>query len=241
MAFAIRFGQTNFKEVETQRPDFKGTFKRDLANNSLNKLTYSNLKKELKVMLGLSISVFMILCSVAVTLAIMYLKQLFVDEGKSAFYINVVPPLLNFIAAKFFSISYDYVSRRLNDYENHRSITEFENSMINKIFIFNIFNTFNSFFIIAFVKEDVGSFGSCPDVPSKFSVTSSFGANRACYNELIAYTQTYYIVGFALSFLEILLPAILGILFKKNYPIKRAYEWGDIDMAIEKEWDRASY
>lgn len=231
----------NFKEAETQRPDFKGTFKRNLANNQLNKLTYSNFKKEMKVILGIGVSFFMICCSIAISLGIMFLKNKLVEEKHSAFLVNVVPPLLNFIAAKIFSITYEIVSRKLNDYENHRSITEFENSMINKIFLFNLFNTFNSFIIIAFLKEDTDFFGTCPDTPSKFSVTSSFGVNRSCYNELISYTTTYYIVGFALGFLEILLPAILGIIFKKNYPIKRTYEWGNIDMLVEKEWDRAPY
>ena len=239
--YAIRFGQVDFKEAETQRPDFKGTFKRNLGNNSLNKLTYSNFKKEMKVILGIGVSFFMICCSIAISLGIMFLKKKFVEEKRSALLINAVPPLLNFIAAKIFSITYEIVSRKLNDYENHRSITEFENSMINKVFLFNLFNTFNSFIIIAFLKEDTEFFGSCPDTPSNFSVTSSFGVNRSCYNELISYTTTYYIIGFALSFLEILLPAILGILFRKNYPIKRTYEWGEIDMLIEKEWDRAPY
>jgi hypothetical protein len=36
--------------------------------------------------------------------------------------------------------------------------------MINKIFIFNLFNTFNAFYIIAFVKEESDLFGDCPKV-----------------------------------------------------------------------------
>lgn len=154
----------DFKEAETQRPDFKGTFKRNLADNSLNKLTYSSFKKEMKVIFGICVSFFLICCSIAISVAIMFLKKKLTNENHSAFVINVVPPLLNFIAAKVFSITYEIVSRKLNDFENHRSITEFENSMINKIFIFNLFNTFNAFYIIAFVKEESDLFGDCPKV-----------------------------------------------------------------------------
>ena len=85
----------NFKEAETQRPDFKGTFKRNLANNQLNKLTYSNFKKEMKVILGIGVSFFMICCSIAISLGIMFLKNKLVEEKHSAFLVNVVPPLRN--------------------------------------------------------------------------------------------------------------------------------------------------
>lgn len=191
----------------------------------------------MKMMLGFFISFILICCSVGVTLLLMYFKEFLLDNGVSAFLTNFIIPLLNFIAAKFFSILYDTVSKMLNQYENHRSVTQFEDSLIYKVFTFNIFNNFNSFLVLAFVKIQTNRFGECIETTSNFNVLGNLGENQVCYNELITYVRTFFITGFLLNFLEIIIPALKDYFIGKEFLIKRKYPWGEIDHAIEKEWE----
>jgi len=137
-----------------------------------------------------------------------------------------VPPILNLVAARIFSTIYSFVSEWLNNFENHRTSTEYENSLVYKVFFFGLFNGFNSFIIIAFAK-DVGSiFGECPSEFGKFTSSTIDGYNLACYNELISYVRTFFIVGFFMALLEIILPGLKGYLLKPDFPVQRDYDWG---------------
>jgi hypothetical protein len=89
-----------FEEMEQERPDFKGVFKRNLANTEMNEMTYSSIKKQMRVIFGLSVSVILIVCSVAYTIAVMYLKPWLLDNTDiTDMEVNIVIPLLNFIGA----------------------------------------------------------------------------------------------------------------------------------------------
>ena len=59
--------------------------------------------------------------------------------------------MLNLAQIYVFKYLYQIVSKYLNDFENHRTVTEHEDSMISKLTIFTFFNTYISFFYIAFV------------------------------------------------------------------------------------------
>jgi anoctamin-10 len=50
---------------------------------------------------------------------------------------------------------------RFNNFENHKILSSYENSLIAKIFIFMFVNTFNSFFIIAFMNSYFATLGLC--------------------------------------------------------------------------------
>ena len=59
--------------------------------------------------------------------------------------------VLNTVQIMLFKYIYSYVAQFLNERENHRTNTEFEDSMISKTVIFTFFNSYISFFYIAFV------------------------------------------------------------------------------------------
>lgn len=239
--FGIRYGQLDYEEKEQERPGFNGIFKRDLANSSMNVLVYSKTKRQFKMLFGGLISFIIILLSVAATLLIMYFKTWMLENGVSPTYANIIAPLLNFVSAKLFTLLYDSISKKLNNYENHKSITQFEDSLVYKIFLFNIFNNFNSFIVLAFVKIQTEDFGKCIPHESNFTVLGNRGANQVCYNELISYVQTFFITGFVLNFLELIIPAITKFLNSNDFLLKRDYDWGEIDSVIEKEWQKESF
>jgi hypothetical protein len=55
---------------------------------------------------------------------------------------------------------YPNLADRLTEFENHRTDTDFSNSMTTKLFVFLFVNSYGSFFYIAFVANQVGD-GDC--------------------------------------------------------------------------------
>lgn len=51
------------------------------------------------------------------------------------------------------------VANALSERENHRTDTQYEDSMIAKIFIFQFVNSYASFFYLAFIAQYVGKAG----------------------------------------------------------------------------------
>eukprot|EP01035_Chromulina_nebulosa_P017328 gene17328-22872_t len=50
----------------------------------------------------------------------------------------------------------DFTVKVLNDRENHRTDTQYEDAMVSKIFLFQFVNSYASFFYIAFIAESLG-------------------------------------------------------------------------------------
>ena len=62
------------------------------------------------------------------------------------------------------NIIYGGIAIRLTDYENHRTDTEYEDSLISKTFVFQFVNSYASLFYIAFFKpflQEDPCIGSC--------------------------------------------------------------------------------
>lgn len=65
-------------------------------------------------------------------------------------------PLINTVQIMFMNYVFDIVSRSLTEYENWRTETEFENSLITKVFCFQFVNSYGTMFFVIFFKEMVG-------------------------------------------------------------------------------------
>ena len=46
--FALEYGQMDFEALESERPSYKGTFKRDYGSNHNNKIMHDPIKRELR-------------------------------------------------------------------------------------------------------------------------------------------------------------------------------------------------
>jgi hypothetical protein len=65
---------------------------------------------------------------------------------------SIIAGMINSIVIMVFSTAYRKVATILTDWENHRTESEYENSMIVKNFIFQFVNSYVSLFYIAFLK-----------------------------------------------------------------------------------------
>merc|ERR1712022_95670 len=88
-----------------------------------------------------------------------FLQIQFQDIGIPSEFSATCASVLNTVQIMIFKYLYSFISTSLNDMENHRTQTEFEDSMISKLTIFSFFNSYNSFFYIAFVAGSISVTG----------------------------------------------------------------------------------
>jgi hypothetical protein len=107
----------------------------------------------------------LILIVLAITAGIFVLRIAL--TASSAFVIGgvatggIIAAVVNAVQIQVLNTIYGGVAIYLNDYENHRTDTEYEDALIAKTFIFQFVNSFASLFYIAYVKPFMGATDPC--------------------------------------------------------------------------------
>lgn len=83
-------------------------------------------------------------------LLVSYLPEYVDKDGKMSAIIWA--PILNSVLIMIMSIFYRSVAKKLTNYENHRTASEWEDSLIVKLFLFEFVNSYFSIFLYAFPK-----------------------------------------------------------------------------------------
>merc|ERR1719502_228986 len=79
---------------------------------------------------------------------------------------QILVGMANFTMIEVMNRAYFYLALMMTDWENHPTQTSYEDHLIAKCFIFQFFNSYSSFFYIAFLEGHVQVFGmkdECPD------------------------------------------------------------------------------
>lgn len=259
--YAIFYGMSEFENSENKRPSFEGNFVRDLATNAFNILTFSNWKRNLKKIVIYLVVILIVGISVGFSFLALYIKGKIAlqhiqanepeyEENRSVFLIYGIPGLINFLGIKLIDFYFQKIAVYFNKKENHETLTKYEDSLINKVFIFNFLNLFNSFFIIGFVKEFLlqrkianGEDTSVEDnlLFHCYNTGKNFREDMSCYNEMEGQTWTFFVLAFILNFFEIIIPILSKSCRKKFLGLPRKYQWGKVDEIIENEYHRNSY
>jgi hypothetical protein len=69
---------------------------------------------------------------------------------------SIIATLMNTVVIVVLNMVYQGVAISLNDYENHRTDTQYEDYLISKIFSFQLVNTFAGLTYVSFVKTYLG-------------------------------------------------------------------------------------
>ena len=133
---AIEWGQTDFEEDEIVRPTFVGIRRRSPVDDSLNDIYFHPQSRRFRQAIGYLIS-FLILCVVLGTVAaILYLRYYLrqVIDPDSLFYkgIGSLCSTINAIQIIIFNMIYNKVALWLTKWENQRTQSDFESSLISK-------------------------------------------------------------------------------------------------------------
>eukprot|EP01031_Cornospumella_fuschlensis_P034701 gene34701-42020_t len=150
---ALRWGAIGFEAEEHDRPEFKG---KEAVSHIDGKLSqyFSSRKRGRRVLMSIAATAGLILLVVG-TVAGIYLMRLAVSPEIGDGAAQTLASLSNALLIQFLN------TNALSEWENHRTDTDFEDSLIAKIFIFQFVNSYSSFFYLAFLAERVGD---CPDL-----------------------------------------------------------------------------
>ena len=237
--FAIKYGMTDFEDTENKRPSFQGEYMRDLASSAFNFMHYPSIRRLGTSILTYLVIIIVVVVSIVISGACLLIRRTFRnDEKNDPIVIYFVPALINYLCVKAIEFLYYKVAVFFNRKENHETLTRFEDSLINKIFVFNFFNAFNSFFIIGFIKyiqSESGNnllFGKC------INSSVAFRIHLSCFEELSGQTFSFFVLAFVFNFLEILGPMVWSCFQSKFLGIPRRYAWGKVDYIIDDEFQR---
>jgi anoctamin-10/anoctamin-7 len=160
---AMEWGMHGYENQEVDRPQFSG----DAVDSHVEGTTitwFSPAEATRRVIQSVLLSTAVLLLVMGMIGGIFYFRFWSVHAGAGAITnpvdgSNLGPPMagvMNAVQIQVMNAVYQSLAEAMNDYEYHRTDTAYEDSLIAKVFAFQVFNSFASMFYIAFVKSAVG-------------------------------------------------------------------------------------
>jgi len=150
--FRVEFGMTNFLETETVRAEFSGDWVLSPITGKLEEVFpfWQAVKRKF---ISILCVVMYIACALGAVVAIFVLRATLQHTDLALGSILAIAGVVNGVQIQVFNFVYARISVALNDWENHRTDSEYENFLIGKSFGFKVINTFVTFIYIGFFKR----------------------------------------------------------------------------------------
>ena len=144
---ALKNGMLGFEDSEQYRSEF---VEQDfLYIVGKKELYYSSTRRAGRLFFTFLVVFFMCACVIGTTAAIYIFKSYLYSHSKeSAEMASIVSSVLTAASIQFWGFIYSFLSNTLTDYENHKTDTDYQDSMIAKNFAFSFINAYSSFFYI---------------------------------------------------------------------------------------------
>ncbi|CAM9259913.1 unnamed protein product, partial [Ectocarpus fasciculatus] len=185
---ALHWGTVGFELKEVDRPEFRGKLKKSVINGK-DTVYFPNRIRETYIAQSMAVIASMIMLVIGVVASIYNIRAEVALEsgGQTA---QIVASILNAAQIQIFNFLYTIVADALTERENHRTDTEFEDAMIQKLFVFQFVNSYSSFFYLAFVATSTSAnddakaecSGSDCMIPLSINLLIIFGSRLATGN-----------------------------------------------------------
>lgn len=151
---AMKWGMVDADETEQNRPQFDGipSFSPVTGKPYVFFSRYERLKRALfssAAILGFTLVVIGVIAAIFAIRVAMTVANVIIGSQPIA---DVTSSILIAIQVAVMNAIFDKLAVRLNNHENHRTDTEYEDSLIAKTFLFQFVNSYSSLFYIAFIK-----------------------------------------------------------------------------------------
>eukprot|EP00600_Ochromonadales_sp_CCMP1393_P002315 CAMPEP_0174981828 /NCGR_PEP_ID=MMETSP0004_2-20121128/16120_1 /TAXON_ID=420556 /ORGANISM="Ochromonas sp., Strain CCMP1393" /LENGTH=728 /DNA_ID=CAMNT_0016233643 /DNA_START=101 /DNA_END=2287 /DNA_ORIENTATION=+ len=160
---ALQWGSIDFEEHEVDRPDFRGEWIQSFIDGS--KVRYFPSRTRTVYIRQSTVAIISLVLLVGGLVASIYVLRYELVElwGISEANAQIIASVANAVQIQVLNYVYTFIATALSERENHRTDTQFEDSMIVKLFLFQFVNSYSSFFFLAFVAEAYGdcSHGEC--------------------------------------------------------------------------------
>jgi hypothetical protein len=136
--------------------------------------------------------------------------------------------LVNMAKMLGLQLYFDRIAIHFNNFENHKTPTDYENSFIFKLFIFAFLNFFTAVFQIAFINKNLDAYGCI---------------NDNCFIELQQQIRTVFLILFAKDILIFLLVGLVGAFKRLRLVLASSRDnvWEPINMEMEKQFAKGEY
>ncbi|DAZ96612.1 TPA: hypothetical protein N0F65_000178 [Lagenidium giganteum] len=220
---ALEWGMTSFEDEEVERPEFQGEEITSHIDGS--KTRYFSPQQRFRRVMASLLFIFMLILLVigVVTMIFVFRHMATVQDGAwHDFFtfgevkengtivkpgINLGGPAastLNAVQIMVMNTIYSGMAEKLNNYENHRTDTEYEDHLIGKTFLFQFVNSYAALFYTAFIKPNISS-EKCLPVLAKADPATDPG----CMDELMMGLAIIFILRLTSgNFFEVGLPWI---------------------------------
>ena len=198
--FAVKWGMLDFEDDETIRTEFKGITRCSPVTGQYNDIYYSPIKRLCKTIIGASFSITLIAISIFLVVLFSDLKDKYNEEYEGeplGAWIPTIFSTANAIQILLFNIIHGIMAIKFTNFENHRTQTEHESSLITKTFLFQFFNSYYSLFYLAFMKEKCIGEGENGEL--------SLDSNNSCIFELETQLMMICITGIIKNILEVII------------------------------------
>ena len=148
---AMKWGMIGFEQSEPMRPEFYGVPMFSVVDGKRviffpENIATSRMQKSAVVVVSFVSFV------VGVVASIYVLKFQLTSMFGSSF-AGIVAGVANTVQITLLNWAYQQIAIKMTDNENRRTDTEYADSLISKLFIFQFINSFSSFFFLAFVAQ----------------------------------------------------------------------------------------
>jgi hypothetical protein len=248
---SMEWGTVGFEQEELPRPQFSGIKKPNPVNGRDYIYFPYTAKMRRLVESSMVISVFVLAVLGAVAgifiLKLVLTHMAVLTQGGIGFG-GIIASIANAVVIQVMNAIYGEVAIALTDFENHRTDTAYEDSLITKTFIFQFVNSYSPLFYIAFVKPFIADLDPCvgrspslslsPSLPSLSSPSTHPHLpypllSLSCMGELQTNLGTIFIMRLAVgNITEVGVPAFL-MRMKSKQNRKDQLEQSEIEKAFE--------
>ena len=198
---AVKWGTLGLEDAEPDRPQFVGDEKekRRISPITNQKETYFPPEKRAqRQRFGLCVVFVFIVLLLGCVSFIFFMENLLAEVSWG----STVCSLMQSILIQVMSAIYAVVSTTLNDYENYRTETQYEDNLILKKFLFEMFNNYSAIVFTAFLKNNIMSHG-CSSGNSDFVIG---GGN--CLADMKELLMSIFATRFLLAGATVVVPLI---------------------------------
>jgi len=139
-----------YEEKEAYRPEYEG-------HKALNQITgeleviYPTWRRWISFALSYSVLLVLLVCVFGLMVSIIILRGLLASNSTLG---AVACAFITFLQIQISNWFYAKVAAKMTDWENHRFPTQYNDALIAKSFLFQFFNSYASFFYMAFVASN---------------------------------------------------------------------------------------
>ena len=163
-SYAMKWGMVGYEEEEVVRPQFEGEIKANPVDGKPY-LYFDPVSANARIFVTSMVVVVLTLLVVGIIAFIFYMRILMTrDPSMAVAGVNlggVIASVMNALQIQVFNAIYGELAIICNNYENHRTDTQYEDALISKTFVFQFVNSYASLFYVAFVKPFIPEYDAC--------------------------------------------------------------------------------